>query len=410
MKRILILGAGTAGTMMANHLRRALEPEEWEILVIDQDNQHLYQPGLLFIPFGHYTRRDLFKPRSRFIPPGVDLVVGAVDAIDPEHSQVRLHDGTEFGYDFLVIATGSRISPADTEGLLGEGWRKNVFDFYTVDGATALARALREFRGGRLVVNPVEMPIKCPVAPLEFAFLADAYFHEQGIRNDVEIVYATPLSGAFTRPRASAALGDLLQSRGIRVEAEFNAGSVDGARRVLSSWDGRELDYDLLVSIPTNRGAEVIARSEMGNELDFIPTGRQTLRSDGWENVWVIGDATDLPSSKAGSVAHFQSEVLTRNLLRAIAGREPAPAWDGHANCFVETGGGKAVLIDFNYDVEPLPGRFPLPGVGPLTLLEESEMNHWGKLAFRSVYWNLLLKGADLSAIGPEMATAGKWS
>ena len=410
MKRILILGAGTGGTMMANHLRRALEPEEWEILVIDQDNRHLYQPGLLFVPFGRYTRRDLYKPRTRFIPPGVDVVIGAVDAVDPEHNRVRMQDGTDFGYDFLVIATGSRISPADTEGLLDEGWRTSAFDFYTVDGATALARALRDFRGGRLLVNVVEMPIKCPVAPLEFAFLADAYFHEQGIRHAVEIVYATPLTGAFTRPRASAALGSLLERRGIRVETEFSAGSVDGAKRVLSSWDGRELAYDLLVTIPTNRGAEVIARSGMGNELDYVPTGRHTLRSEQWENVFVIGDATDLPSSKAGSVAHFQSEVLKENLLRAIAGREPVPAWDGHANCFVETGHGKAVLIDFNYDVEPLPGRFPFPAVGPLALLEETEMNHWGKLAFRSVYWNLLLKGADLGAIGPRMAMAGKRS
>jgi sulfide:quinone oxidoreductase len=339
----------------------------------------------------------------------VDVVIGAVDAIDPEHNRVRMQDGTDFGYDFLVIATGNRISPADTEGLLGEGWRTSAFDFYTVDGATALARALREFRGGRLLLNVVEMPIKCPVAPLEFAFLADAYFHEQGIRDAVEIVYATPLTGAFTRPRASAALGDLLARRGIRVETEFNAGSVDGAKKVLSSWDGRELPYDLLVTIPTNRGAEVIARSGMGNELDYVPTGRHTLRSEQWENVFVIGDATDLPSSKAGSVVHFQSEVLTGNLLRAIAGREPAPEWDGHANCFIESGNGKAVLIDFNYDVEPLPGRYPFPAVGPLALLEETEMNHWGKLAFRSVYWNLLLKGTDLGAIGPRMAMAGKW-
>lgn len=410
MKRILILGAGTAGTMMAVKLRRALDPDEWEILVVDQDNQHVYQPGLLFVPFGMYTRRDLTRARSRFIPAGVQLLLSPVDVVDPARSEVRLQDGGRLPYDFLVIATGSRISPADTEGMLGEGWRRNVFDFYTVEGALALAEALRGFRGGRLVIDTVETPIKCPVAPLEFAFLADAHFTRLGMRDQVEIVYATPLSGAFTRPRAAEALGGMLAARGIRLEAEFSAGEVDGGRRVLSSFDGRELPFDLLVAIPTNRGSEAIARSGLGNELDFVPTDRHTLQADGFENVFVLGDATDLPSSKAGSVAHFQSEVLTENVVRAVAGWPLEPSFDGHANCFIESGHGKALLIDFNYDVEPLPGRYPLPGVGPLTLLGESELNHWGKLAFRSIYWQVLMRGADLSAIGPRMALGGKWS
>ncbi len=410
MNKIVILGGGTAGTMMAVKLRRALEPEEWSITVVDRDDQHCYQPGLLLVPFGVYTRRDLFKRRSRFIPPGVELVLGEIDAIDAGTQSVRLQDGTALAYDFLVVATGARISPADTEGLLGPGWREKVFDFYTPEGSLALARKLREFRGGRLLLNVVEMPIKCPVAPLEFAFLADAYFTEQGIRQDVELVYATPLTGAFTKQACSDALTYLLSTRGIRMETEYNTGEVDGAKGVLSSYDGRELPFDLLVTVPTHRGAEAIARSGLGNELDFVPTDKHTLQSEVSERIFVLGDATDLPSSKAGSVAHFQADVLLENVLRAIGGREPLPLFDGHANCFIETGHGKAITIDFNYDVEPLPGRFPLPGVGPLTLLAESEANHWGKLAFRSVYWNLLLRGADLSAIGPRMSMAGKWS
>ena len=410
MNRIVILGAGTAGTMMAVKLRRALEPEDWSITVVDQDNEHLYQPGLLFVPFGLYTKRDLFKPRTRFIPPGVDFVLSEVDAIDVDLQAVKLKDGTALAYDWLIIATGARISPSDTAGMLGEGWRKNVFDFYTPDGALALSRKLREFRGGRLLINMVEMPIKCPVAPMEFAFLADAYFTEQGIRQDVELAYATPLTGAFTKQRCSDALSYLLTSRGIRLETQFNTGEVDAGAGKLSSYDGRELEFDLLVTIPTHRGAEAIARSGLGNELDFVPTDKHTLQSKASERVFVIGDATDLTSSKAGSVAHFQADVLLENVLRAIGGRPPLPHFDGHANCFIETGHGKAILIDFNYDVEPTHGRFPLPGIGPLKLLEESEANHWGKLAFRSVYWNLLLRGADLSAIGPQMSMAGKWS
>jgi sulfide:quinone oxidoreductase len=404
MKKILILGAGTAGTMMAVKLRRALDERQWQITLVDRDDRHVYQPGLLFIPFGIYTERDLYKPRSRFIPEGVTLTYGETDAIDPEQNVVHLTDGRRLAYDLLIVATGSRIVPSETPGLLGEGWRRSVFDFYTPEGALALGDRLRSWSGGRLVLNVVDMPIKCPVAPMEFLF------HTQGMRDEVELVYATPLSGPFTRQRCSDALSDLLQSRNISVETQFAAASVDGDKGRLTSYDGRDIPFDMLVTIPIHRGSEAIARSEMGDELDFVPTDKHTLQAQAWQNVFVLGDATNLPSSKAGSVAHFQADVLLDNVLRWIGGRELEPAFDGHANCFIETGFGKAVLIDFNYDVEPLPGRFPLPGAGPLTLLQESEANHWGKMAFRWVYWNLLLKGADMSAIGPRMPLAGKWS
>lgn len=408
MKKIVILGAGTAGTMMAVKLRRALAPVDWQITIIDRDNQHIYQPGLLFIPFGIYTERDLYKPRSRFLPAGVTLAFGEIEAVDPERNQVRMSNGVRFDYDLLIIASGSRIVPGETSGLLGPGWRRNIFDFYTADGALALQQALRSWQGGRLVVNLVDLPIKCPVAPLEFVFLADWYLSQQGVRESTELVFATPLSGPFTRPRCSDALLGLLQSRNIQLETQFALASVDGERRVMTSFDGRDVDYDLLVAIPIHRGSEAIGRSGIGDELDFVPTRRHTLEAEQWPNIFVIGDATNLPSSKAGSVAHFQADVLFENVLRWIGGRPPHAAFDGHANCFIETGYGKAVLIDFNYDIEPLPGKFPLPGIGPLTLLAESEANHWGKMAFRSVYWNVLLKGADLSAIGPAMSLAGK--
>ena len=410
MKKLVILGGGTAGTMMSAKLRRALAPDEWSITLVDQDDQHIYQPGLLFIPFGIYRPHDVVKPRARYVPPGVDLVLSGIDVVAPDENQVRLADGTALDYDYLIVATGSRIAPAETEGLMGAGWQKSIFDFYTLDGASKLFYTLENFDGGRLVLNVAEMPIKCPVAPLEFLFLADWYFHQKGVRDKVELVYATPLDGAFTKPRASAMLGSLLAEKGVIVESQFNAGEVNGEKRILSSWDGREIRYDLLVTIPTNMGSEAIERSDMGDELSFVPTDRHTLRSEGWSNVFVIGDATNLPSSKAGSVAHFQGDVLEKNLLRAIDGRVLLEDFDGHANCFIESGFGKAVLIDFNYDYEPLPGRFPLPGVGPLSLLEESEANHWGKMAFRWIYWNQLLAGKEMPFVDSQMSMLGKWS
>ena len=408
MKRIVILGGGTGGTMMANRLVRTL-PDGWKVIVVDRDDLHVYQPGLLFLPFGTYRRDELLKPRRTLLDPRVELRLSEIDRVDPDQNVVALADGTRLAYDLLIIATGSRILPEQTPGLTGEGWRESAFDFYTLEGALRLRYALESFKGGRFVLNVAEMPIKCPVAPLEMLFLADAYFTERGIRDDVEIVYATPLEGAFTKPRASSALGDMLGRRKISVTGDFSTQEVDGKKKLLKGYDGRELPYDLLVSIPVHGGAETMTKSGIGDASGWVPTDKHTLRSKAFENVFVIGDATDLPSSKAGAVAHFQSEVLFDNILRHIDGRPLVPAFDGHANCFIETGFGKAMLIDFNYTTEPLPGRFPLPGIGPFTLLEESEANHWGKLAFKWIYWNLLLAGQDLP-LDHRMLMAGKWA
>ncbi len=406
MKNIVILGAGTAGTMVANHLRGKL-PSGWALKIVDPDPLHLYQPGLLFLPFGDEKQERLLRPRGHTLRSGVEWSQQAVETVDVEARQVVLEDSERLSYDILVLASGSQIRPEETEGLLGDHWHNSAHDFYTLDGANALRRALADFDDGRLVVNVVEMPIKCPVAPLEFLFLADDYFTRRGIRDRVELVYATPLDGAFTKPVASAALGYLLEQKGIQVESEFNTGEVDGEARLLRSWDEREVPYDLLVSIPTHGGAPFIAASGLGNELDFVPTEHHSLLAKAHDRIFVLGDATDLPSSKAGSVAHFQSGVVANNVLRTIAGKSLVEGFDGHSNCFIESGGGKALLIDFNYDVEPLPGHYPVPGLGPFNLLAESRVNHWGKLAFRWIYWNALLPALPLP-LPSRMSMAGK--
>jgi sulfide:quinone oxidoreductase len=410
MKTLLILGAGTGGTMVANKMVQNLDLQEWRIVIVDRDENHYYQPGLLFIPFGIYAPGDVVKPKRNFLPPQVEMIFSDIEAIEPQEKRVRLANEKQvINYDYLVISTGSHIVPEQTPGLLDGGWRKNVFDFYTPEGANALSHFLKFWKGGRMVVNVVEMPIKCPVAPLEFIFLADWFFHERGMRDKVEIVYATPLPGAFTKPRASAVLGNMLEEKGIRLEPEFNIMEVDNGQQVIRSYDEREIGYDLLVSIPTNMGAEVIARSGMGDELNFVPVNKHTLQSTSWENVWVIGDAGNAPTSKAGSVAHFMLDVLVENMLRHMEGLEPLPEFDGHANCFIESGFEKGILIDFNYEVEPLPGKYPLPGLGPFSLLKESPVNHWGKMMFRWIYWNALLKGEELP-FESQMSMAGKWA
>jgi len=407
MKKLVILGGGTAGTMMANKLAQVMERYDCQITLVDHNETHYYQPGFLFIPFEIYTEEDVKKPKRDYFPSGIDVIMSAVDGILPKENKVKLSDGKVLSYDYLIIATGSRIAPEEIEGLQNGGWRQNIFDFYTPDGAAALAKFLKYWEGGKMVVNIAEMPIKCPVAPLEFVFLADWWFTEQGIRDKVDIEFVTPLPGAFTKPIAAKFLGQFLEKKNIKLTAEFNVGSVDSSKNKIKSWDEKEIDYDLLITIPTNMGAEVIGNSGLGDDLNFIPTSHKTLQSKAYENIFVIGDATDLPSSKAGSVAHFQADVLYENILRTLEGRKLEEGFDGHANCFIESGFGKGILIDFNYDVEPLPGKFPLPGVGPFSLLEETRMNHWGKMSFRWVYWNLLLRGAELP-IEAQMNMAGK--
>jgi sulfide:quinone oxidoreductase len=406
-KRIVVLGGGTGGTMVANRLRRRFDLDEAEIHVVDRDDRHVYQPGLLFVPFGLAHVDAIVRPRGRQLREGVIFHEDEVAVAWIERDEVLLADGTVLPYDALVVASGVRLQPEETDGLTAAGWNERVFTFYDTEGAEALRGALERFDRGRLVVNVVDMPIKCPVAPLEFAFLADWYLRERGVRDRVDLVYATPLDGAITNPVASDELAGLLAEKEIEIVTEFNAGEVDGVGGTLGSYDGRQLDFDLLVTVPVHSGAAYVERSPgLGDALGFVPTDKHTLQTPVKPNVFALGDATDLPISKAGSVTHFEAEVLTENVARYFAGAELEAGYDGHANCFIETGYHKALLIDFNYETEPLPGHFPT--AFGLPLLRESRLNHLGKLLFQSIYWHALLPGRDLPGLGPAMPNAGK--
>ncbi|MBA4375896.1 MAG: oxidoreductase [Anaerolinea sp.] len=408
MKTFLILGAGTGGTMMANKLVKRLDPSEWKIILVDRELEHYYQPGFLFIPFGYYKPEVVVQPKRKFIPANVEFVISDIEMIEPDASRVKLAaDKRVIQYDQLLIATGTDIHPEEIEGMKDGGWYKNVFDFYTFKGAVELSKFLKNFNGGRIVVNIAEMPIKCPVAPLEFAFLADYYFKQRGIRNKVEIVYTTPLSGAFTKPVASRMLGDVLIKKDIHTEPDFAVSEVNSSKNTISSYDGREINYDLLVAIPTNMGAEVIGRSGMGDDLNFVPTNKATLQSNKWENVWVIGDATNVPASKAGSVVHYEAETLIENILHTIEGKPLPASFDGHATCHITSGFNKSLLIDFSYDVEPLTGVYPIPVIGPFPLLKENTFNYLGKLSFKWIYWNIMLRGIPFP-LPPAFSMAGK--
>lgn len=407
MKKILILGGGTAGTIMVNKLRKALDRQEWDITIVDQHRTHYYQPGFLFIPFEIYNRQDVIKPKGDFFPAGVHVIYSPIDYIDGDNNKVLLDGGKVLHYDFLIIATGTQIVPEETPGLKEGLWRKSIFDFYTIEGAVALRDFIKRWEGGNLVMNIAELPYKCPVAPLEFIFLADAYFTKKGLRDKVNITYVTPLSGAFTKPVATKMLSELLEEKNIHIVPDFYLERVDNENKKIISYDEQEIPFDLLTIVPVNMGSEMIARSGLGDDLNFVLTNKHTLQSEKYENIFVLGDAANLPTSKAGSVAHFASEILFDNLMAAIDGRPLMAQFDGHANCYIETGYGKGSLIDFNYETEPLPGTFPLPGIGPFGLLKNTKMNHYGKVLFRWIYWHILLKGKEMP-IEADMTMAGK--
>jgi sulfide:quinone oxidoreductase len=408
MKNLLILGGGTAGTMAANKLRKELADDEWSITVVDSDDQHRYQPGYLFMPFGTYQPGQVTKSRRKFLRKDVPLVYGEIDAVKAEDNTVILTDGRTLSYDMLVIATGVRPRPDQTPGMMDEpGWRDTVHEFYSYEGSVALAEKLKDWPGGRLVIHIVDMPIKCPVAPLEFAFLADDYFTKKGMRDEVQMTYVTPLDGAFTKPIAARAFGNTLEAKGIEVVPDFMVESVDAATGKLVHFDESEVAFDLLVTVPLNMGAEYVARSGLGNDLNLVPVDKYTQLSTKYENIFALGDANDIPTSKAGSVAHFEVDLFVENFLNHIQGKPMVEKFDGHANCFIETGNGKAMLIDFNYDTQPLPGKFPYAGIGPMNLLKATRANHLGKMAFRWVYWNILLPGRTLP-VSANMSLSGK--
>ncbi len=403
-KKIVVLGAGTGGTIVSNNLRRHL-PDEWEITVIDRDDTHVYQPGMLFVPFDIQKARTLTKPRKKYILPGVNFVIDEITHIDPEKREVKTKNHS-FSYDFLVISTGCKIAPEENDGLM-DAWGKNAFTFYSIEGAELLRQKLKEFDGGKLVLNIAELPFKCPVAPIEFVFLADWFFKKKGIRNKVEIELVTPLTGAFTKPKASAVFGESAKEKNIKITPMFELNEVNGKEKYIESIQGDKIPYDMLVIIPTTIGDEVISDSGLDDGIGYVPTHLNTLQALKHERIYVIGDATNVPTSKAGSVAHYEADVVVFNIMAEIHGIKPEEIYDGHSTCFIVYSKGTSSLIDFNYKIEPLPGKFPLPHMGPFSLLKETKANWYGKLGFESLYWNVLLAGRHLG-MPPTLVMAGK--
>ncbi|RJR16785.1 MAG: NAD(P)/FAD-dependent oxidoreductase [Nitrospiraceae bacterium] len=406
MKKIVILGGGTGGTAIANKLRKALSRDEWEITIIDRDDNHVYQPGLLFVPFGICTVESIIKSRKKYISGGINFIIDPIARVHYEKNRVETRGGS-FDYDWLIIGTGCRLAPEENEGLMDE-WGINAFSFYTHETAERLRHAIADFKGGRLVMNVAELPFKCPVAPIEFIFLADWYFRQKGMRDKVQLHLATPFPQCMPNwPKGRVVMLDAAKKKDISISTGFALQEVNREGKYIQNFAGERINYDLLVIVPTNQGDQVISDSGLDDGSTYVPTDKHTLKALNHKNIYVIGDATNIPTSKAGSVAHYEAEVITHNLLSEIKGKEPEPIYDGHSTCFIVSEKGKSYLVDFNYNTEPLFGKYPLPLIGPFSLLKETRMNWKGKLGFEWVYWNILLPGKS-TMLPPTMTMAGK--
>ncbi len=415
VRRVMIIGGGFGSLTLANQLRRASAREglSLSITVIGSSADILYQPGLLFVPFNKPGYRDLSQlqwPVKRFLHRDIEFVHNTVVELDPQHNVVTTKDGKRREYDDLVVALGASLVKDDEEipGIGTEFARgERVFGFYSSHDSFALRQALDKFEGGDFVIDIATLPFKCPVAPIEFACLADEYFKKKGIRKRVNITLVTPLSGAFTKPVCNNMLTSLLVDKNVSIEPNFELLEIDASAQLLVCPDKTTVHYDMAVIVPPHDGSKIVEDAGLGNGLGFGRCDKHTLQSLVYDNIYFLGDVADVPTSKAGSVAHFQAEVVTERIIAGCRGDKPITESDGHANCFIETGFGKALLIDFNYDIQPTPGMFPLPMFGPMSLLKETRLNHVGKLMFKYVY-QMLLRGMPIPLVGSRMSTRGK--
>ena len=383
MTRILILGGGVGGTLTANllvkKLRRRLRAGDVTITVVDQTGRHTYQPGFMYIAMGGERAENLQRPERGLLDPLVQLVIGEVARVDEDTSTVFLTDGEPLGYDYLVLATGSRIVPEAIEHFDSE-----AHHFYTAEAAADLRRALDAFSGGRIVIGIAGMPYKCPPAPLEVAFLIEAELRKRRLRERSELHFCSPIGRAFTIESVSDMATPILEHKGIELHTFFNVEAIDPRRKVVASLEGEELPYDLLILVPPHKGQQFHMDCGLAPEPGgWLPTDRATLQVGGRANVFALGDATDLPLSKAGSTAHFEAPVVTERIAAAVEGRDVDHRrgdYLGKVMCFFEIGDGKGTLLQFDYEHPPRP---PKP----------NQLWHLGKIVFNKTYWHTGPKG-----------------
>ncbi|WP_267641491.1 NAD(P)/FAD-dependent oxidoreductase [Haloarchaeobius amylolyticus] len=373
MTDIVIVGGGTGGTVLANRLVEDLEREvaagEVEVTLVNDSPDHVYKPTFLYVPFGKKTADDAVRPLADLVDRRVNLEINRVVGIDTDAKTLDLQDGAgTLSYDYLVVATGAKLVPEEVPGLVEGGHH-----FYGGEGAERLRDALADFEEGHLVLSVVGVPHMCPAAPVEFVLMADEWFRERGIRDQVDITYTYPIQRLHGLESVSNWMEPRFAERDIDAMTFFNAEEVDPEAKVLRSMEGEELDYDLLVAIPPHDGDDLIAGSGLGDD-GWVEVDKHTLEADHAEDVFAMGDAADVPTSKAGSVAHYEADVIADRITSKVRGQLPTATFDGKTVCFIEAGMNEATFVEFDYEHPP-------------ELRDESRPVHWAKLAYNESYW-----------------------
>jgi sulfide:quinone oxidoreductase len=371
---VAVLGGGVGGTLVANLLDRSLG-RDVHITVVDPTGMHDYQPGYLYVALGQARGHWLSREERSLLRRGVDLAIEEAVRIHPDAGTIQLERGGSLSWDYLVIATGARLVPDQIPGLT-----EGSFDFYSLAGAERLAQELGRFRGGRIKVGIAGIPYKCPPAPVEFTFMVDGYLRERDLRDRSEVELLSPLNRAFTIESASKLIQPIMRSRGIGLTTFFNVEAVDPSAHVVESLEGEKQEYDLLVLVPPHEGAEVVKTSNLGDSSGWLPTDRTTLNVNGYDNVFALGDATDLPISKSGSTAHFEAPVIASRIASLVKGTTPKTNYGGRVMCFLETGDGKATSLRFDYEHPPIPP-------------EPNRAWHIAKWLFNRLYWETVPQG-----------------
>jgi sulfide:quinone oxidoreductase len=372
--KVVILGGGVGGTLVANLLSKELR-RDVSVTVVDPTGMHAYQPGYQYLALGQANGRWLVRDERTLLRSDVDLVVEPAIRVHPDAGTVQLARGGSLDWDYLVIATGARLAPELVPGL-SEG----SYDFYSLEGAQRLREALRRFKGGRLLVGVAGIPYKCPPAPVEFVFLLEEYLRRRGIRNRSEVRLLSPLNRAFTIESASKVVQPLMAQRGIELTTFFNVESVDPSSGVVSSLEGEKAEFDLLVLVPPHRGQDVVVESGLGDASGWLPTDRRTLQVQDHERIFAMGDATNLPISKSGSTAHFEAPVVASRIAALVRGSTPRSNYGGNVMCFLETGNRQGTVLRFDYEHPPAP---PQP----------SAIWHAAKWMFNRMYWGVVPQG-----------------
>ena len=369
--RILVVGGGTGGTIVANNLARRLDGEiragKAQITLLSASDQHMYQPGLFYVAFGQMMPDELYRDQASLLESTIEFHVDPVEDFQLDENKVRTESGKIHEYDTLVIATGSRMAPKEIPGL-----EEGAEFFYTEETAVKMFKRLREFEGGKLAIT-VGVPHKCPIAPVELTFSLHDYFKKRGIRDKVQIKYYYPINRIHSIENVAKWAEPEFNRMGVEYETLFNVKEVDAKNKIIKTEEGTEAEYDLLISIPEHRGMEVIEKCELGLG-GWIPTDRHQLTMEGYDNVYVLGDTTNLPVSKTGSAAHFEAEVAAENIASILKIGTPVREYDGKVYCFIESGHDRATYAMFNY-------------LNPPDLKPPNQSMHWFKVSYNNMYW-----------------------